>query len=98
MGSENTDPKEFANKLLCDELVVTRKPVSPLGGAVIQSNQVLFKRVYDVYEAYGGKWNRQQVPMGSSLFELKVLFCEGFGYFDVSRRCPEMYLVLPSLL
>ena len=70
---EEADPeltkKEFVNALLRDELVVTREPrdpdkispVSPLGGAMLQSNQVLFQRVYNAYTQHGGRWSRQQV-------------------------------------
>ena len=63
--------KVFVNELLRNELVVTREdskdqgggktPISPLGGAVLQSNQHLFRRVYDAYRRCGGRWNRHQV-------------------------------------
>lgn len=65
--------EEHANGLLREELVVTREPngrgrispVSPFGGAVLQSNRDLFNSVYDAYKDYGGNWDRKQVLMSS---------------------------------
>ena len=86
---EGADPettkKEYVNALLRDELVVTREPrvrgkispVSPLGGAVLQSNQVLFQRVYDAYRLYGGRWNRQQVGVILFVETRRACLCQG---------------------
>lgn len=103
MDPESTE-EEYAKELMREELVVTREPkgrgkispVSPLGGAVLQSNRVLFRRVYDAYKKYGGRWIRQQVLMSSLVFESTAHFCQGFRCFVLARRCPEKCLMLPS--
>ena len=84
---EEADPeltkKEFVNALLRDELVVTRErdpdkisPVSPLGGAMLQSNKVLFQRVYDAYRQHGGRWSRQQVGVILFVETRRASLCE----------------------
>lgn len=58
----NLEP-ENAEQRMREELVVTKKPVSPLGAAVLQSNKALFWKVYYAYKKRKGRWNRQKVPL-----------------------------------
>lgn len=61
--------KEYVDEVLRAELVVTREPrergkmspLSPLAGAVLESNRYLFELIYDTYEKCGGRWTQLQV-------------------------------------
>lgn len=110
MDPENIDPKpteeEYANTLLREELVVTREPkgrgkispVSPLAGAVLQSNRVLFKRVYDAYKQYGGHWMRHQVLMSLLVFESMEDRFQGFRcHQEVSREVQTVTFISPTV-